>query len=116
MKYYRLKKEAVPFFKASLSTNICSLDTWDQYGVDMVALEEVEPCYIDYGHKKDHAIWNAGWGANEGAHFHFTLVFPSMKYQEYDKFTKGKMMRDILDRIQKDVNYFYQNFSEIPPE
>jgi len=39
MKNYRLKKEAVQFFKKDLATTICTMDTWNKYGVDTTALD-----------------------------------------------------------------------------
>jgi hypothetical protein len=47
MKYYRLKKEAVPFFKEECATKILDLETWKKYQVDEKALEEIRNTVID---------------------------------------------------------------------
>ena len=62
-----------------------------------------------------------GWGnpdsnnekTKKGAHFHFTIHFPSMKNKEYDLFSKGKLSRDLMDRIQNVLNQFYSEFNEV---
>ena len=120
MRRFRLKPEAVPFFKESLKTLITSYDRWtDTYNVDPNALEEVKPCYIEYGHA--HVIKGddgrdiktgslSGWD-EKGTHFHFTIHFPSAKYCEHDKFTKGNILRKLMDAIQHDADNWYENFS-----
>ncbi|WP_294610738.1 hypothetical protein [uncultured Bacteroides sp.] len=111
MKKYRLKKEAVPFFADKLSTKILDWDIWQQYQVDDKALEEVEEAYIDYGHKtSDKSADLSGWKNGKGSELRFTIKFPSMNYYEHDKFTKGKMVRDLMNRLQGEVNSFLMDF------
>jgi len=109
MKKYRLKKEAVPFFKEKYATAIYSFDTWESLQVDTIALEEVEECFISYGHSdiENKMASLAGWSAEDGQRFHFTLNFPSMKYGEHDKFTNGKSVREMMDAIQTQLDYYY---------
>lgn len=114
--YYRLKPDAVPFFKNDLKTAVLDWDTWTKtYNIDPEAIEQVKPCYITYGHEsiKDDVRSNSlcGWD-DKGSHFHFTLNFPSMKMREYDEFTKGNTMRGLMDTIQNTVNNFYIKFAE----
>jgi len=111
MKNYRLKKEAVTFFKEKHATSIYDFTTWEGLGVDMNALEEVEQCYIKYGIKtgKDSADLS-GWN-NDGSHFHFTIIFPSVKWGEHDEFSNGRMTRELMDEIQERVNDFYDRFA-----
>jgi len=113
MKNYRLKKEAVKFFKEKLATEINELDVWGKIGVDIVALEEVEDAHILYGHKwrdKEMSGSNlAGWDQN-GSHFHFTIVFPSVKHSEHDKFHNGRSTRELMDRIQSNISDYYNQF------
>lgn len=113
MKKYRLKKEAVPFFKKDLATNILSYDTWKDLKVDDNALEEVEDAYITFGHcdRKNRSSTLCGWGGEDGSHFHFTLIFPSTKFHEHDKFTKNRSTRELMDEIQVVVNRYYQSFN-----
>ena len=122
MDRYRLKKEAVPFFKRELAYAVLSWDTWTKtYNVDPSALEEVEDCFVSYGFETKTGTSLCGWGNPEsnnekkrkGAHFHFTIHFPSMKNQEYDLFSKGKLSRDLMDRIQNVLNQFYSEFNEV---
>lgn len=111
MKLFRLKKEAVQFFKEGLANCLYGLDTWKKLQVDMNALEEVEEAYLQYGQKtSEHGATLGGW-SEDGSKFHFTVHFPSMKYCEHDKFSKGRMIRDLSGRIQGVINNFYMNFS-----
>lgn len=113
--HYRLKPNAVPFFRENLKTAVLDWDTWTKkYNVDPEAIEEVKPCYITYGHEssKDSMSSLCGWKSGEGSRYHFTLNFPSMKMREHDMFTKGNMMRGLMDAIQGVVNDFYLKFAE----
>jgi len=115
MKMYRLKPEAVPFFKDKVATAVQSFDSWEKYNIDMNALEEVQPAYVTYGHtlKNDDGTSSGslcGWSADDGARFHFTLHFPSLQYQEYDRFSKGTPVRQMMIKIQQQLDYFCQQF------
>lgn len=111
MKKYRLKEEAVPFFADKLATKILDWDIWQQYQVDDKALEEVEEAYIDYGHKTSDKSANlSGWTNGKGSELRFTIIFPSMNYYEHDKFTKGKMVRELMNRLQREANSFLMDF------
>lgn len=121
MKKYRLKKEAVQFFRKDLATAVYDWVTWTKtYNVDEKAIEEVEPCFVSFGFETETGTSLKGWGnpespinkrSEKGAHFHFTLHFPSMKYEEYDRFEKGKLTRNLMSRIQDVVNSFYESFN-----
>lgn len=120
MKKYRLKKEAVPFFKKELACAVKDWDFWTKtYNVDPSAIEEVEDCFITYGIEYKIGTSLAGWGNPNsntdknkiGSHFCFTVHFPSMKYYEHDKFTNGKMSRDLMNSIQRAVCQFYDSFN-----
>lgn len=111
MKNFRLKKEAVPFFLKKHATSIYSYETWQSLQVDMSALEEVEPAFLEYGIKtSSNESSLGGWSKEKGTDFCFTIHFPSMKYQEYDKFKKGGVTRELMNKIQQNINYFYQDF------
>lgn len=111
MKNYRLKKEAVQFFKKDLATRIHTGDVWEKLNVDEIALEEVEEAYIEYGHPLgDSGSSLSGWN-KKGTHFHFTIVFPSVKYNEHDKFTKGKLTRELMNNMQYHINNHYNQFA-----
>ena len=115
MKNYRLKKEAVQFFKKDLATTICTMDTWNKYGVDTTALEEVEDAYIKYGFKtSDIGSSLSGWGKEDGSHFHFTIHYPSVKFMEHDKFSNGKLTRELMDNMQHCINNLYSQFAVTP--
>lgn len=112
MKKYRLKPEAVPFFKDKMATAIHPFDVWQEHNVDEKALEEVEECHIAFGHNRgEHMASLCGWSADKGSHFDFTIHFPSMKIREYDQFAKGKIVRKLMDEIQSRINYFYSQFN-----
>lgn len=121
----RLKKEARPFFKEELATKILSYDNWKEYyHISEDALEEVQDAYITYGCKRYSEYANtcdlSGWAnpdndenkknGTAGAKFAFTIHFPSCKYEEYDKFSKGRMTAGLMDRIQRVVDSFYRDF------
>ena len=113
MKMFKLKKEAVKFFIEKHATAIHSLDRWTELGIDLPALDEVKPCYLTYGHKRDKStVHLAGWDCSEGSHYQFTLHFPSMQMSEHDKFSKGKTIRKLMDEFQERANSFYLNFQE----
>jgi len=113
---YRLKPEAVPFFAEKLRTSVYDFETWKKiYNVDENALEEVKPIYLTFGMPDREGSINKstyGWSNDDGSHYHFTVHFPSAKYQEYDKFSKGETIRKMMDVIQKQLDYFYQQFIE----
>ena len=115
MAKYRLKKEATPYFKETLATSIYDYETWEKLNVDDKALEEVEPAYLTFGHlNKDKASGTlSGWDGDTGSHFHFTIFFPSLKYHGHDVFTKGRVTRELMSRIQNVVNSFCENFNPI---
>ena len=110
MKNYRLKKEAVPFFKSVLATKICPWDFWNNHHVDEKALEVVEDAFIKYGHSCDDKRTDLGGWDEKGTHFYFTIQFPSVKYCENDKFSNGKVVRDLMNRIQSQINSFYSDY------
>jgi len=113
MKKYRLKKEAVPFVLEKHATSIYCLDTWNSIGIDIKALEEVEPAYITYGRKlSEKSETLGGWGKDDGATFEFTIHFPSINFHEHDKFSKGRVTRELMGKLQSQINYFYDQFLE----
>lgn len=119
MHRYRLKKEAVPFFKEDLVTKVLTVDQWsDFYHVDQNALEEVKPAYITFGLNDPTKNHNSlgGWSNPEsndagGSHYHFTIHFPSMSFREHDEFSKGRVVREMMDQIQSQLDYFYEQFN-----
>lgn len=112
-KMYRLKTEAVKFFLEEHATSIYSLDTWESIGVDIKALDEVEPAYIKYGHPLgDDGQSISGWSKKDGTRFHFTIFFPSTTWHENDKITKGLMSRNLMNRIQHSIDAFYSEFMQ----
>ena len=112
MKKYRLKKEAVPFFLEKYATDVYSLDTWvTKCGIDIRALEEVETAFITYGKRlNDNAQTLGGWSKDEGTTFEFTIHFPSVNFREHDKFSEGRVTRELMNGIQNEINTFYDNF------
>ena len=111
MKQYRIKPEAVQFILEKHATAIYDLNTWNDMCIDIKALEEVKPAQLTYGHNsEDQASCSLGGFDKRGAKFHFTVTFPSVKYSEYNKFSKGRVIRELMDRIQSEVDSFYQDF------
>lgn len=115
MNKYRLKKEATPFFKEKLATEINDFNVWtEHYHVDENALEEVEDVVIVRGHRfaTGDGASLGGWSAKNGTELCFTIKFPSLKFQENDKFTKGRSVRELMDRLQAAANSYMLNFLE----
>ncbi len=111
MKKYRLKKEAREFVLEKYSNSIYTLDIWNDAGIDIRALEEIKPVYITYGiNDLDQGSSLSGWGGKKGAHFHFTIKFPSIKYSEYDKFSKGRELSKFMDKIQNMADNYFDDF------
>ena len=111
MSKYRLKSEAVPFINEKHATKIYELDKWESIGIDIKALDKIEMPYITHGRKTgENSATLGGWSNDEGCNFEFTIHFPNIKYMEYDKFTNGKMVRDLMNRMQQQVNYFFSDF------
>lgn len=110
MQNYRLKKEAVQFFKEKYATKIYPFDTWESIGADMNALELVDGPYIRQGIKLgENSLICGGWD-NNGSRFEFTIVYPSVKFYEHDKFTNGRMTRELMDKIQHEISNFFNDF------
>ena len=121
---HRLKKEALKFFKEDLATKIMNPEDWKKYyNIDENALEEINKPIITYGIESSEDTCSlAGWSnpegaaihANkiEGAHFCFTIHFESMKCREYDLFSKGRVMRDFMERLQNEADRYFQQFVE----
>jgi hypothetical protein len=115
MKYYRLKKEAVPFFNEECATKILDLKTWKEYQVEEKALEEVEEACVYFGARySEKSSSLCGWSnlkkKDGGAYFSFSIRFPSVKYEEFDRFSNGKIVRELMDRIQNQVSYFFHDY------
>jgi hypothetical protein len=115
MAKFRLKKEARPFFKEKLSTSIHDWDTWNSLNVDQSALEKVEECFVTYGHERESENLRSsslsGWSNEKGSRFHFTMNFPSIQFREHDEFSKGRIVAEMMDRIQREINRFYEQFN-----
>ena len=112
MKKFRLKKEAVPFILERHATSIYPLDTWESLGIDIKALEEVKPMYLKYGIKtSENSTTLGGWNLEKGTSFEFTIYFPDVTWHDHDKFSKGRMTRELMDLIQQRINDFYERFA-----
>ena len=121
---HRLKKEALKFFKEDLSTKVMSVTDWkERYNIDENALEELTMPVITYGIKDGNDCTSlSGWSNPEnkechsnkleGSHYCFTIHFESMKYEEHDRFSKGRVMRDFMERLQNEADRYFQQFVE----
>ena len=101
------------FFKSDLSTRILDFIDWEKNNVDINALEEVKDIYIKYGHenqRKDITSSSLSGWSEKGSRFHFTIHFPSIKFSEHDKFSKGKITRKLMDEIQRVSDRFFEDF------
>ena len=110
-KKFRLKPEAHQFFKSDLAVKILDLYDWEKHNVSDNALEEVEEVYLTFGHQRGDSNLTSlsGWD-EKGARFHFTIHFPSITHSEYDKFSKGNLVRKLMDIIQRDCDRFFEDF------
>ena len=110
MKLYRLKKEAVEYFDKKYATAIHDWDAWHKTGVDDNALEEVREPYLAHGIKTSEISSTLGGWDENGSRFCFTIYFPSVRFYEHDKFTSGKMTRELMNKIQPVISNFYNDF------
>jgi len=110
---YKLKKEAVQFFKEDHATSVKDFETWNKLNVDQKALEEIKEAHITFGHRdKDrNGSSLAGWCQENGSHFHFTINFPSIKMREHDQFSNGRLIRELMENIQSQLDCFYDAFA-----
>ena len=128
---HRIKKEALKFFKKDLSTKILSVEDWKKkYNIDEEALEEIKEPYITYGRDELRETYEsgslAGWrnDANDAAkdkdnerrpygraYFCFTLNFPSVRYEEHDRFQKGRLLQGLMRRLQREADNYFQQFA-----
>lgn len=87
MKKYRLKEEAVPFFKDKLKNHIGDWTYWEDYNVDGKALEEVEDAYVEYGIKDKNGTGHlSGWSENNGA---FIFEYGNNATYSFSEYTSG---------------------------
>ena len=124
----RLKREARPFLEEKLADRILDYEQWhDYYHMDENALEEVQEVYITYGNKRyskysTSGVSNdlGGWSNPEndkyrkegtaGGVFCFSIHFPSMKFQEHDQFSKGRLLAGLMDKIQYAADRYFQDY------
>lgn len=112
-KKYRIKSEAVPYISEKHVTKIYPRETWESIGIDINALEEVKPAFISYGRKtSDTGKTLSSWSEKDGQTFEFTIHFPSVKFHEHDKFSNGRIVRELMDRIQMQIDKFYDQFHD----
>ncbi|MDR1884274.1 MAG: DUF1566 domain-containing protein [Prevotella sp.] len=102
---YRLKKEAVQFFKKELATVVDTMNFWKSKNVDEAALEKAE-AYIIYGNGETRNNL-CGFDSKNGVHFNFQVKYPVMNYREYTKFRSGESVRELMNRLQDVVDRFY---------
>lgn len=82
--------------------------------MDEKALEEVEPVVIEYGQKTSETTGNLGsWCAEKGQELCFTLRFPSIKFYEHNQFAKGRVVRELMNRLQSEANSFMLDFMNL---
>jgi len=117
MNKFRLKKEAVPFFNEKHATSIYNYSVWKDLQVEMKALEEVQDVYVKLGHQSltTNGSSLCGWN-DKGSHFHFTIYFPSSKHREHDEFSKGRNVREMIDKIQNSLDTFFDDFVNDNPD
>ena len=111
MKKFRLKKDAVPFFKEKYATAIYPWDVWEGIGVDTKALEEVNPPYLTYGIERGIYTNLGGWNNQDGKSFEFTIHFPDVRMSEHDRFSNGRITRGLMNRIQDVIDNYFSDWT-----
>lgn len=111
MHYYRLKKEAVPFFTEHLATKVLTYNEWEKFKVHMNALEPIIPVVLKYGVKEKEGdnLRLSGWN-NDRAYFNFIIEYPHMNYSDYSVISKDVKVRELMDRMQNCIDSFYIDF------
>lgn len=101
MKLYKLKKEAVPFFKDEYKSIIKPLEVWARNRIEIQALQEVPPVYLTFGFKKGESNYLCGWDSKDGgeSHFHFTIHVPLCTHNEHEDFKSSGCIRVLMDKL-----------------
>lgn len=112
-KKYKLKPAALQFFSDKYHTEINTLSWWKNLTVSKNLLDEVDRCYVYYGHRKELSkdttmISQTSWDStkNNGlARFDFSLYINDVDYKKY----KDIKTRELMDQIQSTVNKHISN-------
>jgi len=110
----KLKKKARQFFEIQYHKEIKPLKFWQSLNIHLNLLDEVELCYIDYGHTEklsESATCTSlcGW-TYEGnkATFRFTLNVSDIEHSQYDKVK----IAEVMDEMQKVANKYFKDYLE----
>lgn len=102
---YKLKKDARQFFDEKYHEKIQPLEYWNEITVHKNLLDEVERCYIDYGHEFGTRTDLSGWTSiGNKAEFRFTLNVTDINNTDYDKVNVAELM----DEMQKVCNKYFK--------
>lgn len=107
-KKYKLKPAALQFFSDKYHTEINTLSWWKNLTVAENLLDEVDKCYLYYGHiarKSENTTITTcrGWDSTKDnglARFDFSLYIRDIDYKSYNNFKT----RELMDKIQETVN------------
>lgn len=110
-KYYRLKKEALPYFDKKYYTSIKDMDYWDKVNISKNALEKVDLVYLTYGIDKGNNLTTLnGWsGRDSQARFDFTINFNQIDHEKFEKIKTDSNIRIMMERIQDVMTEFIEN-------
>jgi hypothetical protein len=108
---YKLKKEARQFFdNQKYHTTIQSLESWESSKIPIQLLDEVERCYVAYGHKeqltKDLTTTSlSSWSQeSNAAEFKFSLKVSDITIVQHNKVK----IAELMDEMQKVANKFFK--------
>ena len=45
------------------------------------------------------------------SYFCFTINFPSVRYEEHDRFNKGRLLQELMRRFQHEADNFFKQFA-----
>lgn len=112
-KKYKLKTAALQFFSEKYHTEINTLFWWNNLTVGKNLLDEVDRCYLYYGHIKELSKNTTmtsckGWDStknNGQARFDFSLYITDIEKNQFEDIKT----RELMDKIQLTVNKHISN-------
>lgn len=108
-KKYRITEKALPYFDNKYASKIQSKSTWINNNVSVLALEEVEDCYISFGIDKGNSVTHlSGWSSLDNTfHLDFTINFTDADHAQYISINNDLKIRSLMDEIQRLCSEFY---------
>lgn len=112
-KLFRLKREAVPFFKDIYTTDVGSWETWMARGISENALEELPKVYMSYGHKDGNhtSLCSHEW-KDSSAKFKFELNITDVSADLYGELKSEKNIAEMIAHMENVCSLLVRNVED----